>query len=358
LDLSSGWGYFADRLGKLLFTWDSIFSLSSLLCALCVSALFLILRRYEKGRRIRPRTILWALFPNSILKSRSNWADIGYLYFYVFAFGLLLGWAILSYQFLTNGIIDLLVAAFGQRGRTELPEWLVRSIITLMLFLAYELGYWVNHYLSHRVAFLWEFHKVHHSATVLTPLTVFRVHPVYMWIFLNILAAAAAIASGLANYLFGNTAYQYAISDTNILLVVFIHAWGHLQHSQVWISFTGLAGRIFLSPAHHQVHHSTEPVHFNKNLGSVLAVWDWMFGTLYVPKQEREVASFGVEPNRPHAHTIQGELLAPFYHAALRLMSALVHRPAQALRAIAPRRTMPVAVEPGHEEQLALPRAN
>ena len=47
-----------------------------------------------------------------------------------------------------------------------------------ILFLAYELGYWLNHYLSHRIAFLWEFHKVHHSATVLTPLTNFRVHPI------------------------------------------------------------------------------------------------------------------------------------------------------------------------------------
>lgn len=358
MDLSSGWTYFGDRLGKLFFTWDSIFSLSSLLCALGVSAVFLTVRRYRKGRRIRPRTILRALFPNSILKSRSNWADIGYVYFYVFAFGILLGWAILSYQFLTNAVIDLLVTAFGQPVKTELPEWLARSIITVMLFLAYELGYWTNHYLSHRIAFLWEFHKVHHSATVLTPLTVFRVHPVYMCIFLNILAVAAAIANGLANYLFGNIAYQYAISDTNILLVVFIHAWGHLQHSQVWISFTGLAGRIFLSPAHHQVHHSTEPAHFNKNLGSVLAVWDWMFGTLHVPKQDREAMSFGVEPDRPHAHTIRGELLAPFYHAAVRLKSALVHRPAQALRAIGARRTMPAAAEPGHQQELAAPRSN
>jgi sterol desaturase/sphingolipid hydroxylase (fatty acid hydroxylase superfamily) len=349
--------YFGDRLGKLFFTWDSIFSLSSLLCALCISALFLAARRYRKGRRVRPRTIIRALFPNSILQSRSNWADIGYVYFYVFAFGLVLGWAILSYQFLTNGLIDLLVAAFGQPSKTELPEWLARSIVTLMLFLAYEFGYWTNHYLSHRISFLWEFHKVHHSATVLTPLTVFRVHPVYMWIFLNILAAAAAIANGLANYLFGNTAYQYAISDTNIILIVFIHAWGHLQHSQVWISFTGAAGRLLLSPAHHQVHHSSDPVHFNRNFGSVLAVWDWMFGTLYVPNQEREPLSFGVEPDRPHAHTIHGELLAPFYHAGVRLTSALARQSAKALQSVGMRRKTPARVERGHEEQLAVPRS-
>lgn len=356
MDLSPGLLYLWNRVCKLLFAWDSIFSLSSLICALTVSVLFLVWRRRRKGRRIRPRTILRALFPNSILKSRSNWADIGYVYFYVFVFGLLLGWAVLSYQFLTNAIIDGLVAAFGQPGKSDLPEWVSRSFVTLILFLAYELGYWLNHYLSHRIPFLWEFHKVHHSATVLTPLTVFRVHPVYMWIFLNILAAAAAIGNGLANYLFGNTAYQYALSDTNIILIVFIHAWGHLQHSQVWISFTGAAGRLLLSPAHHQVHHSSDPIHFNRNFGSVLAVWDWIFGTLYVPKQAREALSFGVEPDRPYAHTIRGELLAPFYHAGVRLVTALKQLPARALRGIALRRKPDAPAEHGRgEEQLALP---
>ena len=45
----------------------------------------------------------------------------------------------------------------------------LRGVITAMLFLSYELGYWFNHWLSHKVPVLWEFHKVHHSATVLTP---------------------------------------------------------------------------------------------------------------------------------------------------------------------------------------------
>ena len=114
-----------------------------------------------------------------------------------------------------------------------------------MLFLAYELGYWFNHWLSHKVPLLWEFHKVHHTAEVLTPLTNFRVHPVYTWIFANILALSAAIANGLGNYMFGDTAYQYALSDTNIILVLFIHTYVHLQHSHMWISFRG-AGRAHL----------------------------------------------------------------------------------------------------------------
>ncbi|MGB9261025.1 MAG: fatty acid hydroxylase, partial [Pseudolabrys sp.] len=81
-------------------------------------------------------------------------------------------------------------------------------------------------------------------------------HPVYTWVFTNILAFSAAFANGFGNYMFGETAYQYALSDTNIILVLFIHAYVHLQHSHMWIAFRGVLGRIFVSPAHHQVHHS------------------------------------------------------------------------------------------------------
>jgi sterol desaturase/sphingolipid hydroxylase (fatty acid hydroxylase superfamily) len=162
---------------------------------------------------------------------------------------------------------------------------------------------------------LWEFHKVHHSAEVLTPVTNFRVHPVYGWIFANILAVSIAIASGFGNYLFGATTYQYAFTDTNLILVVFIHAYVHLQHSHVWISFRGALGRIFISPAHHQIHHSANPKHFDKNFGSCLALWDWMFGTLYVPQKKREPLTFGFADN-PNAHTIRGELIEPVLKAA------------------------------------------
>ena len=191
-----------------------------------------------------------------------------------------------------------------------------------MLFLAYELGYWFNHWLSHKVPLLWEFHKVHHTAEVLTPLTNFRVHPIYGWIFANILAFSTAVANGFGNYMFGDTAYQYALSDTNIILVLFIHAYVHLQHTHMWISFRGALGRVFVSPAHHQVHHSADPKHFNKNYGSCLALWDWMFGTLYIPAKQREPLVFGVTDHQ-NAHTVKAELVDPFVKAAGHLKPAL-----------------------------------
>ncbi len=179
----------------------------------------------------------------------------------------------------------------------------------------------------------------HHTATVLTPLTNFRVHPVYMCIFLNILAIFTGLTSGFGNYALGQATPQYGLSENNIILVFFIYLYVHLQHSQLWISFTGWLGRLFMSPAHHQIHHSSNPAHFNKNLGSCLAVWDWMFGTLHIPAAEREVAGFGVEADRHDAHTLWGELVAPFGNAALRLKELFAGRAPRTASLPAPDRT-------------------
>ena len=315
MDFSAGIAFFFGQLGRLFFSFGSNFSLTSLAAALVISALYFAWQRHRRGRRIRLKTIARALFPRRIMRSTSNQADIFYLFFNVFMFSVLFGWAVLSYQFISNGIIAGLIAVAGPVAPSTWPPYVTRSVITAMLFLAYELGYWFNHWLSHKVPVLWEFHKVHHTAEVLTPLTNFRVHPIYGWIFANILAVSVAVANGFGNYMFGETAYQYAFNDTNIILVLFIHAYVHLQHSHMWISFRGLAGRIFVSPAHHQVHHSNNPKHFDKNFGSCLALWDWMFGTLYVPAKEREPLVFGF-PDHPNAHTVKGELVDPLINAA------------------------------------------
>ena len=316
MDFSAGIAYFLGRLDRAFLAPGSHISLFSLAAAFVIAFVVLAVKRYKRGRRIRLRVLLRALFPRRIVMSRSSLADVGYFYFNLFIFGIVFGWALLSYEALSAGVTGVLTATFGPIPPAPLPGFAARAIVTLLAFLAYELGYWFNHYLSHRVAFLWEFHKVHHSATVLTPLTNFRVHPVYMCIFLNILALSIGLATGLGDYLLGQPASQYGLSDTNLILVGFIYVYVHLQHSELWIAFTGWLGHLFMSPAHHQIHHSRNPAHFNKNMGSCLALWDWMFGTLYVPSQAAEKLEFGVEPDREQAHTIRGELIAPFVRGA------------------------------------------
>ena len=300
------------RTYELLFSVGSQFSLTSLGCALAIAAAYLTLRQIKRRGRMRPRLLLRALFPRRVVMHRSTAADIGWLLFNCFVYGAIFGLAGLSYQFLTNGVVGALAAMFGPVTPSAWPVLAQRAVVTVILFFAYEFGYWLDHYLKHRIPALWEVHKVHHTAEVLTPLTTFRMHPLDTLVFGHILAITAALANGFTAYAFGDTTYQYALSGTNILLVLFIHAYVHLQHSHIWIAFRGALGRIFVSPAHHQIHHSTNPIHFNKNLGSCLAVFDWLFGTLHIPAKSPERLTYGVEPAIPEAHTISGEFLSPF----------------------------------------------
>jgi len=49
------------------------------------------------------------------------------------------------------------------------------------------------------------------------------------------------------------------------------------------------------------IHHSIAPEHLYKNLGVSFSVWDWLFGTLYIPRQ-REQLTFGLEAGASQAH--------------------------------------------------------
>ena len=325
------WSYLLQLLNKMTGPFlpvGSPFSLTSLSCALFIAVAFIAMRLHWRKRPIKFRVIVRALFPRRITRHASTGIDFSYFVFNAFVFGALFSWALVAFSTISEGTVALMTRAFGAPVATTLPELATRGLLTVVLFLAYELGYWLHHYLCHRVPFLWEFHKVHHTANVLTPLTVFRVHPIDTLLFANMLAVAVGSAHGVASYMLGVTMSPYAVTDTNLILVVFIHAYVHFQHSHLWMSFRGMAGRILLSPAHHQVHHSNNPVHFNKNLGSCLAIWDWVFGTLHIPAKAREPLSFGVEPAANDVQTITEAYLLSFPRAVQTIIGTPTERDA------------------------------
>jgi sterol desaturase/sphingolipid hydroxylase (fatty acid hydroxylase superfamily) len=143
---------------------------------------------------------------------------------------------------------------------------------------------------------------VHHSAEFLTPFTIYRLHPVEGLKFLNILALSTGVVRGVAAFALGANVSAYQIGSANLILIAFIFLYVHLQHTSIWIAFPGRLGRVFMSPAHHQIHHSRDPGHFNKNLGSCLSLFDWLFGTLHVPARQKEKLLYGVEPFEPDVH--------------------------------------------------------
>ena len=98
MDLPAGVQFFLERSETLLFSLGSHFSLTSLGMALFIATAFFAVQRLKRGRKLRWRTLWRALFPKRIVAAKSNEADIGYLFFNVFVFGIVFGWAILSYQ--------------------------------------------------------------------------------------------------------------------------------------------------------------------------------------------------------------------------------------------------------------------
>jgi sterol desaturase/sphingolipid hydroxylase (fatty acid hydroxylase superfamily) len=299
-------------LGDLFLRPGSSISLASLACAFAIATAYVALKRYRRGRSTSPRLVLRALLPRRFLASASGRADIGFFAFNTFAAGVLFGWAIVSTHAVSVFVHDGLTRLIGDSRPPPTSPWVASLEMTVVLFLAYELGYWVDHYLKHRIPALWEFHRVHHTAEHLSPLTNFRVHPVDSILFLNSLALFIGAAHGAMTWGMGAPAQAVLLSGTNVLTLAFLFLLVHLQHSHIWIATRGVLGRLIQSPAHHQLHHSTNPAHFNTNFGGSLALFDWLFGTLLIPTAVPQRLTFGVEAAGERPHSMEGVVVTPF----------------------------------------------
>jgi hypothetical protein len=90
-------------------------------------------------------------------------------------------------------------------------------------------------------------------------------------------------------------------------------------------------------------------VHFNKNLGSTLAVFDWAFGTLHVPAKEAEKVTFGIEPEHGHDHhSLVGSLVDPLWRTALQVRRLVIRDEAEPLGTAADLRAADPAAQARH----------
>ena len=81
-----------------------------------------------------------------------------------------------------------------------------------------------------------------------------------------------------------------------------------------------------MSPAHHQLHHSADPAHFNCNTGASLAIWDWFAGSLRMPTIEPPGLAFGVSGHRHDPHSVMGLVIDPAIDALKALAGASAFR--------------------------------
>jgi Fatty acid hydroxylase superfamily len=139
---------------------------------------------------------------------------------------------------------------------------LLDAFLYLLAFSFFD--YW-NHRLEH-IGPLWYLHRLHHSATSLSPMVSARNHPVELALEPFVRAWPLALFSV-------SPVYFFVISG----LDSFYNYLVHIDAPWSW----GWFGRwILISPLAHRIHHSPLPEHFNKNL-SMLVAWDRVFGTWY-----------------------------------------------------------------------------
>ena len=216
-----------------------------------------------------------------------------------------------------------LEATFGPVGfEVEVNLWLVLCHTVLAIFIL-DFSAFLSHYWLHKIPFLWEFHKVHHIAEGLTPITGFRDHPMDVVFKKTLRAFILGLYLGAFNYVTSGQIYTITIGGTMISTFLFDFTID-LRHSHIWISYGWHLEHIFCSPAMHQIHHSKAERHINKNFARIFSFWDYLFGTIYVPARQ-ESLSVGI-PGEPDYENIWQLYCQPFAKAYATLGSTIGSR--------------------------------
>ena len=222
------------------------------------------------------------------------WLDAFYMFFNFFLFSLVIYNAasdvavkIFSDLLRTVGIENLVAVEVG-----SWPVWL--QLFTL--FFVRDFVQWNVHRLLHRVPFLWEFHKVHHSVEQMG----FAAHLRYHWMENVVYRALEYIP--LAMIGFG--------IDDFFVVHIFTLAVGHFNHSNLNVPL-GPLKYVFNNPQMHIWHHAKQLPQGREhgmNFGLTLSLWDYLFGTACIPEDGRD-AQLGFDGDEHFPKGFLGQLV-------------------------------------------------
>ena len=262
----------------------------------------------KKNTRVIMSSKLW-LHPS---------AKLDYYYFFISYFIniFLLVPFIISAKTIALGVNKFLYAKFDYFENSFFSYGEIIFLYTITLFLVSDFTrYWLHRFL-HTIPFLWEFHKVHHSAKVLTPITFYRVHPVENFLFGLRYSLSIGFVTGIFVYFFGAMIDIYAVVGVNVFLFVFSVFGANLRHSHVPFSYPRILEKWLMSPKQHQIHHSRK--HFDKNYGGFISIWDKMFGTLKL-SNEVLVMKFGLRKNQMNDYSsLKSLIFRPFINLLIK----------------------------------------
>ncbi len=225
--------------------------------------------------------IVWLLeivFPwrkKQSLIRKDFWLDGFYMFFNFFIFSLI------GFNALSNVGVELFNDMLRQFGITNLvaleigswPGWL--QLLTLLVIA--DFIQWNVHRMLHRIPWLWEFHKLHHSVKEIGFAAHLRFHWMESIVYKSIqYLPLAMIGFGIKDF---------------FIVHIFTTLIGHLNHANVNWNY-GPLKYIFNNPKMHIWHHAKNLPQehlYGINYGITLSVWDYLFGTSYVPKSGRDI---------------------------------------------------------------------
>jgi len=225
------------------------------------------------------------------------WLDAFYMIFNFFLFSLI------GYNALSNVGVELFNDFLGLFGIDNLVAIEVQDFPVwaqlLIMFIIADFIQWNVHRMLHRVPWLWKFHQVHHSVKEMGFAAQFRFH------FVETLVYKSAQYIPLAMIGFGIE--QFFVVH---MFSVFI---GHLNHANLDWGY-GPLGYVLNNPRMHIWHHAKAlpPEHkYGMNFGLSLSIWDYLFGTAYVPKSGKNI-EIGFDGDERFPHDFTGQLTYPF----------------------------------------------
>jgi len=178
------------------------------------------------------------------------------------------------------------------------PTWLEFSLTIVVL----DLFLYGQHYLLHRIGFLWRLHRTHHSDQEYDLTTGLRFHPLEMLF-------STALFLGVVLIL-GAPPVAVLASQLMSTAVTFI------EHANVRIpaSIDRVIRLVFVTPDMHRIHHSSAPGEGRSNFANTFSWWDRLFGT-YIdqPAAGHANISFGLAEFSERKHlTLPWMLAQPF----------------------------------------------
>lgn len=248
------------------------------------------------------------LFTFKYIFNRSLFLDIKLFTFnQVFKFFIVLP----AEGFLVFSLSKVAVSHFESAGYFEHGQSVI-LIFTVFSFLIDDLFKFLQHFLMHKVPFLWEFHKVHHSAPTLNPMTLYRLHFIEIVIAFLRRLVSTSLTVILVLFLCSEMVSPISIMGIHAATFLFSLIGSNLRHSHLPISF-GVLDYIFISPAQHQIHHSKNKRHHDKNFGVTLALWDHLTGS-FLKSSGKQKLSFGLSySERNHSYkSFSSAVIDPF----------------------------------------------